>query len=48
MQGNLNIINSAVLMHFDVVGNGRVILSLLDTLDTAYITTIFKWEIIRD
>jgi len=28
MQGNLNNINNAVLMHFDVVGNGRVILSL--------------------
>jgi len=33
MQGNLNNINNAVLMHFDVVGNGRVILSLLATLD---------------
>jgi len=33
MQGNLN---NAVLMHFDVVGNGRVILSLLATLDMYY------------
>jgi len=35
-QGNLNNINNAVLMHFDVVGNGRVILSLLATLDIYY------------
>jgi len=26
MQDNLNNINKAVLMHFDVVGNGRVII----------------------
>jgi len=36
MQGNLNNINNAVLMHFDVVGNSRVILSLLATLDIYY------------
>jgi len=36
MQGNLNNINNVVLMHFDVLGNGRVILSLLDTLDIYY------------
>jgi len=29
MHGNLNNSNNAVLIHFDVVGNGRVILSLL-------------------
>jgi len=34
MQGNLN--SNAVLMHFDVVSNGRVILSLLTTLDILY------------
>jgi len=33
MQSNLNNINNAVSMHFDVVGNGRVIQSLLATLD---------------
>jgi len=32
MQGNLKNINNAVLMHLDVVGNGRVILSLLALL----------------
>jgi len=37
MQGNLNNINNAVLMQFDVVGNGRVILSLLATSDIRYI-----------
>jgi len=36
MQGNLNNINDAVLMQFDVVGNGRVMLSLLATLDVYY------------
>jgi len=38
MQGNLNNINNAVLLHFDVVGNGRawVILSLHATLDIYY------------
>jgi len=36
MQGNLNNINNALLMHFDAVGNGRVILSLLVTLDIYY------------
>jgi len=33
MQGNLNNTNNAGLMHFDVVGNGRVILSLLAAVD---------------
>jgi len=41
MQGNLNNINNAVLMHFIVVGNDRVILSLLPTLDIYYITKNF-------
>jgi len=36
MQGNLNNINNAVLLHFDVVGNGRVMLSVLATLDINY------------
>jgi len=34
-------------MHFDVVGNGSVILSLLTTLDIYY-KKCFKWKIIRD
>jgi len=33
MQSNLININHAVLIHFDVVGNGRVILSLLAAID---------------
>jgi len=33
MQGNLNNIKNAVLMHFDVDGNDKVMLSLLATLD---------------
>jgi len=41
MQGNLNNINNAVLMCFDVVGNGKVILSLLAALDILYITQMF-------
>jgi len=40
MQSNLNNLNNAVLMHFDVAGNGRVILSFLATLDIYSITKI--------
>jgi len=36
MQDDLNNTNNAILMHFDVVGNSRVILPLLATLDIYY------------
>jgi len=36
MQCNLYNINNAGLMHFDVVGNGNVLLSLLVTLNIYY------------
>jgi len=41
MQCKLNNINNAVLVHFDVVGNGRDILSLLDALDIYCIKKFF-------
>jgi len=33
IQGTLNYINNTVLMHFEVVGNSRIMLSLLATVD---------------
>jgi len=43
LQSKLNYINNAVLMHFDVVGNGRFILSLLATLDIYIYTVLQKY-----
>jgi len=47
MQDNLNNINNAVLLHFDVVGNGRVVLSLLDALDIYCITNFLSEKLLE-